>query len=730
MRILNEVRRSELVVKSKSSDREKDGKTRFQKRVKSRVLSNVKNLNQIDMNKLFYDDVLTVFIDVQGETDKYAVSITFGGFLNQVHRELRSGKEFDLRVAIKSLVAAFNSDNVYVRCSCLHPDTKIKLLDGSSPTVEEMLHRYESGEQLYVYSVNEDGDFVPGTVESVWVSGSSIEFIKITLDNDREIVTTPEHLYMLRDGSYCEAEKLSVGQSLMPLYFGNTNGYETIRYNSKRGCQSTYKMVAEYFKSDDINLAMQRVTENDSKFTYRVAIHHSDFNKSNNNPENLKIMTAYEHWKYHADLCGENRVITEHMREVARANAKKRNANPTERMLEQRRKFNKAGVIRNYDADRKLQQSELMRHTIKDYYENLSEEDRQKMSDTRSKISKNSWENGCFDTEVFREASKKRGEFLHTDKMQKLAVEGQHKYWQNLSEADRERRAQINRDNLRVAHEKCKGSKFTDEHKQRISDAKKRMSPERKAEHAKKINLKKIETILRNMLHDGVDMTLELYETYRKSYPNGYPRITKYFESMSSAIAYFQLNHKVKSIERIILNETPVYNISVKEQPNFLTDAGVILHNCPDFKYRMAYWDTKNDSITGAQELRPSDITNPNDTKGPGCKHIMLVLANHSWLIKVASVIVNYVNWMKVNREMLYADAIYPALYGKKYTGEEPVQMSIDDTSELETDTDTLDRANQAARAKGQFKQGNEFRFTKGYNRDKNQIGIEDEQEG
>lgn len=408
MRILNEVRRSELVAKSKASDKEKDGKTRFQKRVKSRVMSNVKNLNQIDMNKLFYEDLLTVNIDVQGETDRYTVTMSFGGFLDQVQRDLRGGSEFDLRIAIKALVAAFNSDNVYVHCSCLHPDTKIKLLDGSSPTVEEMLHRYESGEQLYVYSVNEDGDFVPGTVESVWVSGSSIEFIKITLDNDREIVTTPEHLYMLRDGSYCEAEKLSVGQSLMPL------------------------------------------------------------------------------------------------------------------------------------------------------------------------------------------------------------------------------------------------------------------------------------------------------------------------------------NHKVKSIERIILNETPVYNISVKEQPNFLTDAGVILHNCPDYQYRMAYWGTQNDTNSGAKELRPSDITNPHDTKGPGCKHIMLVLGNHSWLIKVASVIVNYVNWMKANREMIYADVLYPAIYGKKYSAEEPVQMSIDDTDRdsLDTDTDTINKANQAARAKGQFRQGNEYRFTKGYNRDRNQIGIEDGEEG
>lgn len=145
---------------------------------------------------------------------------------------------------------------------------------------------------------------------------------------------------------------------------------------------------------------------------------------------------------------------------------------------------------------------------------------------------------------------------------------------------------------------------------------------------------------------------------------------------------------------------------------------------CPDHQYRIAYWSTKNGTNSGTPENRPSDITNPHDDKGPGCKHVMLVLANRSWLIKVASVIVNYVNYIQTHMERLYADVIYPAIYGEEYT--EPVQLSLDG-DELETSTDAIDRANQAARTKGQFKQGNDYRFTKGYNRDKNQISVDDE---
>ncbi|MGM9544320.1 MAG: hypothetical protein ACI3T9_04990 [Romboutsia timonensis] len=142
--------------------------------------------------------------------------------------------------------------------------------------------------------------------------------------------------------------------------------------------------------------------------------------------------------------------------------------------------------------------------------------------------------------------------------------------------------------------------------------------------------------------------------------------------------------------------------------------------SCPDFHYRAGYWTTKDNIIYGEPENRPSSITNPSNKLGPGCKHVMLVLSNHSWLLKVASVICNYINYMKTHSEKQYADIIYPALYGKEY--QEPVQLDIFDNQELETDKDTLDKSNIEAQKKGQFKPGNKYRFTK--QPDKNQVNI------
>lgn len=138
----------------------------------------------------------------------------------------------------------------------------------------------------------------------------------------------------------------------------------------------------------------------------------------------------------------------------------------------------------------------------------------------------------------------------------------------------------------------------------------------------------------------------------------------------------------------------------------FNSDNVYIGCSCPDFHYRFGYYATLNDYTSLSPENRPSDITNPNDDKGSACKHILLVLSNTSWLIKIASVIKNYINYIKIHYEKAYADIIYPALYKKQY--EEPVQLSIDDSDELETDEKTIDTANTSAVERTRFKKGNQ----------------------
>ena len=706
MRNLNEDKRQQLIAKSKSSAK---GNQRFKRRVKSKVAKNVKSFNSINMNKLFKQNILDVGVQVHGETADYVVTISFGGFLDILQKNIRINNDhLDLRIVIRSLMEAFNSDDVYIKCSCLHPDTKIKLLDGTTLPVAEMKTLFDQGEKLFVYSVDSNGDFKPGEVEKVWITDTVDNFIKIILDNDEEIITTPDHLYMLRDGSYCQAQNLVEGQSLMPLYFNERNGYETVKFNSTGKYHSTYKIVAESLKQEKILEAKQRV-KSDDNMRYDVAIHHKDFNKSNNHPDNLEVMTAREHWNYHAstvDRLWEDEEFRRKTSERSSKHMKALNANPTEKMLESRKAWHEKGRLRNYDEDRKKLQSKIAKENLVVYNKNLSKEQREEISKKLSEASKNAWDRGCFDTEKFKKAALERSKLLHSPEVQHLATAGVQKYWENISEDEYKKRKEISIENLSKTWDRIRGSKFSEEHKKKISQAHLNKTPEEKAEKTRKTELRKIENQLLKLIECKKELT---EENYKKISYAGCPRITKYFKTLDEAVKFFNLNHKVKSIEYISIPGTPVYDIKVKEYQNFLVDAGVILHNCPDWRFRFAYYANINDITVDPKENRPSKITNPHDTLGSACKHVLLVLSNNSWLVKVASVINNYIKYMEQHMEHLYAEIIFPAIYGREYDVE--YQLSLDGSDELDSTEDTIDASNEEGRKRGQFKQGNQYRF-------------------
>lgn len=132
---------------------------------------------------------------------------------------------------------------------------------------------------------------------------------------------------------------------------------------------------------------------------------------------------------------------------------------------------------------------------------------------------------------------------------------------------------------------------------------------------------------------------------------------------------------------------------------------------CPDFKYRFAYWATKNGINAGKEENREAKITNPADNLGDGCKHILCILNNADWVHKIASVINNYVAYAKENLENLYAKYIFPKIYGVSY--QKAIQMSIFDYDEngeeidkLKSDEATLNLSNALGRERGKIRKG------------------------
>lgn len=104
------------------------------------------------------------------------------------------------------------------RFACLHGDTKIKLLNGTTKTIKELTN-LPKDEIFWVYSCDtKTGRKVPGKAKNARCTGKNIPLLKITLDNKKEVICTGNHPFLLRDGTYKNAEDLKIEDSLMPLY--------------------------------------------------------------------------------------------------------------------------------------------------------------------------------------------------------------------------------------------------------------------------------------------------------------------------------------------------------------------------------------------------------------------------------------------------------------------------------------------------------------------------------
>ena len=129
---------------------------------------------------------------------------------------------------------------------------------------------------------------------------------------------------------------------------------------------------------------------------------------------------------------------------------------------------------------------------------------------------------------------------------------------------------------------------------------------------------------------------------------------------------------------------------------------------CDDYKYRFAHWNIVNNVSVDDTASDPGPgkgIRNPNDDKGRGCKHVLLVLANGDWLIKVASVINNYIHYAEEHLQKPFLKLIFPKLYG--IPADEMVEQDlIDDDKYLDSSVGLIDAINEYGKHRGQYKPG------------------------
>lgn len=195
----------------------------------------------------------------------------------------------------------------------VHKDTPVPLLDGTTMTIEALSVRMKENPDWtpWVYSVQDSTlRAVPGKVVWCGKNYSATRLVKVWLDNDTYVMTAPEHPFVMRDGSSRRADELVAGDSLMPLY----------RHLDTKGYEHTYS------PGEDVSLPTHQIVARDAyqhewmTICARTVRHKQPWvadNKRDNRPENLQIMTIWDHRRWHVEYL-------EHLRsDVLEANGRR-----------------------------------------------------------------------------------------------------------------------------------------------------------------------------------------------------------------------------------------------------------------------------------------------------------------------------------------------------------------------------------------------------------------------
>jgi hypothetical protein len=488
--------------------------------------------------KGFNYDILSV--DRVEKTEKGSICRPYQYFKTTIYDERLEIYETEL---LAQEVAGLKRDNNgkidhdITGINCLVGSTEIKLTDGRNVRIDELVKEFQSGKTNYVYSFNEVTKVIePKPIENAFKSGTATKLVRITLDNGEFIECTPEHRFMLRDGSYIEAQFLMPYDSLMPLY---------TKFPSK-GALSKYRLYYEPMEDKWHYEHRRFATE---VFDEKYLVHHKDCNKLNNNPDNLIWMSQVAHQRVHAEM---------------QTGAQSEDAKNKRRM-----------TMKNIHAKNKDNEKWWLRHYSGTYEERVEKynKNQQKKQDKQNRI-KAMNELYDIDFESLDKSTQRRylaswANYVSGRKLKNLNLK-------NDIELERKEKKQYRLDvceyynvdinTLSSRELQALQIKYLYETKENYKEnIAKSVSENHKKGKYKKV----VEVISRRRWFNNGEQSI--YIDKDEVPPEGFVpgRIMNW------------LNHKVKSIEFIDRVED-VFDLTIKDNPNFATSSGVIVHNSKD----------------------------------------------------------------------------------------------------------------------------------------------------
>jgi len=433
---------------------------------------------------------------------------------------------------------------------CFTGDTEIALTDGRSITFERLVEEHENGQTHYCYTVQDGGRIGIDRIENPRVTKEDAELVRVTLDNGEEIRCTPDHEFMLRDGSYCEAQDLDDDQSLMPLYrkVSDTDeenitidGYEMVKQPHSEDFWKFTHLLADRYNLDR---GVYEQSDGDHK-------HHIDFDKRNNRPDNIDRLPKNEHLELH--------------REHA------------ERTLHTEAAKTKAKEVRQSDAFReKMSQRMQEEETVRVLREQAKE---QWEDDSYREYMREAWREFYENNPEYRERVRKRltqeaREYWDDEEHRQEQSERVSQYFEEHPEAKEKRR--------RGAKEQWDDQELREWRSEKTEEQWTGEFREQRMESYNQTYYENTIPFMKEVLEEEGD--LESYDEHRReeSDPNVLTKgttIEKFFENEAELVEAVEThNHSVVSVEPIDETED-VYDLEVPGTHNFALESGVFVHN-------------------------------------------------------------------------------------------------------------------------------------------------------
>ncbi len=143
----------------------------------------------------------------------------------------------------RSVLTVCLGKSTYARC--FRGDTRVALVDGTAPTLEQMARRHDSGESFWGYSIGQNGRVIVSLLDQPRLIGRDA-LLEIELDDGQRIHATSDHLFMRRDGCMSAAHTLRPRDALMPLYRELIEGYESVYQPHDGDLYPTRRLAGEW----------------------------------------------------------------------------------------------------------------------------------------------------------------------------------------------------------------------------------------------------------------------------------------------------------------------------------------------------------------------------------------------------------------------------------------------------------------------------------------------------